>query len=205
METVEFGVQVLQLIDQTRLAGCDVGSKLNQAIELLLPELVRKTQGESTSSLQPADYKVLIARQVTDLEQTLKELNLQQGDYIFLLRLPTAKTKLRLYAQPARPGADFLIEQSFALIGRQDLDQGIDPEIDLTDLLQGRRSVSRRQAELREKDGKWQILLCKDAKGTMFLGDTRLEPDRPYALENGAAISFGSLDAPDLRLYVQYL
>jgi len=205
METIEFGIQVLQLIDQTQLAGCEVGAKLNETIEALLPELVRKTQGESTTSLQPADYKVLIARQVIDLEQTLKELNLQRGDYIFLLRLPTAKTKLRLYAEPAQSGADFVIEKSFALIGRADPEQGIEPEVDLTNLLKGRRSVSRRQAELREKDGKWQIMLCKDAKGIMFLGDTRLEPERPYALESGAAISFGSLDAPDLRLYIKYL
>lgn len=205
METIEFGIQILQLIDQTKIAGCDVRARLNEAIEALLPELVRKTQGENTSSLQPTDYKVLIARQVTDLDQTLKDLNLQRGDYIFLLRLPTAKTKLRLYAQPAQPGADFLIEQNYALIGRQDLEHGIEPEMDLTDLLQGRRSVSRRQAELREKDGKWQITLCKDAKGIMFLGDTRLEPERPYALESGAAIVFGSLDAPDLRLYVEVL
>ena len=130
METIEFGIQILQLIDQTKIAGCDVRARLNEAIEALLPELVRKTQGENTSSLQPTDYKVLIARQVTDLDQTLKDLNLQRGDYIFLLRLPTAKTKLRLYAQPAQPGADFLIEQNYALIGRQDLEHGIEPEID---------------------------------------------------------------------------
>lgn len=205
MATVEFGIQIVKITDETKIAGSDFHASLSKTVTALVPELLRNVQGAVSTHTQPNEYKVLIARQVTDLNQTLESLEMKQGDYIFLVQPVTTSVKLRLYPSHKKPEDGWLITESGALIGRYDEDKNIYPDVDLTKWLKKPTSVSRRQAELRENQGNWEIFVFKEAKGVIYLDQTLLEPDRPYPLKEGASLIFGSLLDPSLQLSVAFV
>jgi len=204
METVEFSIQIIRTADEGKIAGSDINARLGYTLDVIVPELLRRVQGGSTTGgIQPADYKVLIARQVTDTAQTLKDLQLQNGDYIFLIQPATVSIKLKLQLSN-RPDVNWTIAESHAQIGRRDPEKNITPEIDLTDLLPGGKTISREQADLYENKGQWEIGLCQDAKGIMFIDQTLMEHGKRYLLHGGETITIGSLQSPELRLIVSF-
>lgn len=204
MQTVECGVQIVRITDEAKIAGSDYQSKLAQTLEVLIPELLRRTQGAISTSVQPSDYKVLIARQATDLSMTLKDLQLQPGDYIFLMQPAAASVQLRVYPANRNPEEGWLINEPSVMIGRRDDERGIIPRIDLTGWLKHDKSISRQQAELHEKNGNWEIMVYKEAKGVMYLDQTRMEPGHAYPLKEGDTVIFGNLQDPDLRLCIEF-
>jgi pSer/pThr/pTyr-binding forkhead associated (FHA) protein len=85
------------------------------------------------------------------------------------------------------------------LIGREDAEEGVFPDLDLTLSGGEEAGVSRKHAVLSYRDGVYW-LEDLDSTNYTFVNGRRLEPHRPHPLRNGDEIEFGNLR---VRFYVE--
>jgi CRP-like cAMP-binding protein len=77
-------------------------------------------------------------------------------------------------------------------VGRPDLSIGSVPEVDLTQLSEG-RTVSRSHARLLQRDGKLLLVAETGAVNGTFLNHERLELGVPSEVRNGDTVTFGKV------------
>jgi len=199
MKKTEFYVGTQLIQDKFIICGINPDLSLASA----LPEIFRQFLGElNKESL--SEIKILIAHQITDLKgQTIRDLNLDSGDYLFFYRPSLALVKLQLIPpkrfKDVHPG--WVIEKPVVLIGRED---EIAPDIDLTPLLRDPLRVSRKLAWLKEDKNKWTISLHEDGRTPVYVDQVHLEPGKSIDINDESIISFGSsIQEPDLKLMVR--
>ncbi len=204
MKGIQFSTQLIQ--DQF----IQLESSSDIPLEKLLPQVCNQLKGAgSCPSIE--DFKILIARQYTgNLDQTLQELNLQQGDCIILVQPLMTTVKLVFHLPNQRPQDGIIVTQQEILIGRRDDNARIFPDLDLTQGLVDRGrdplKVSRQLAWMREKDGKWEISMHPDARSAVYVERTRLEPGKKLEIKDEYVLSFGShLESPELRIVVRLM
>jgi pSer/pThr/pTyr-binding forkhead associated (FHA) protein len=79
------------------------------------------------------------------------------------------------------------------IVGREDPISGIHPEVDLTPHGGESGGVSRRHAVLREQNGQWSVTDLDSTNYTRVDG-TRIAPNTPTPLHNGARVQFGRVE-----------
>ena len=176
-----------------------VNVPLDRPLADLLPELLsRLTDGDSVSEAQVA---VFIGR-IADPSKTLAQLEAQNGDvmHLMILRNIATQTRLTLYL-PHNQQVWQEVTQSPSVLGRHDTAMG-KVDLDVTPLLPaGKESrVSRRQAILTEKVGRWYIQLHPRATAPVFINATRLMLGREVLLNDNDVILLGDENQPSVRL-----
>ncbi len=78
------------------------------------------------------------------------------------------------------------------VIGRLDASRAIFPDVDLSGDQGMEKGVSRRHARLSLREGQAYVEDLNSLNGT-FLNSTRLVPELPYPLEDGAQLQLGKL------------
>jgi len=87
----------------------------------------------------------------------------------------------------------FTITKENNVVGRQDPNRGISPDIDLSSL-DARASVSRRHARFYCKEGSFFLEDLNSLNGTYIIEgekESRISPKKPYPVRNGSKIRFG--------------
>ncbi|MBC8160999.1 MAG: zinc ribbon domain-containing protein [Roseiflexaceae bacterium] len=106
-------------------------------------------------------------------------------------------------AAPAPKGARLVVEANHAeiplvankaelIIGREDPISGIFPEVDLTPYGGEGGGVSRQHAKLLNNNGQWSLVDLNSTNYTRLDG-TKLEPNTPTAISDGARIQLGRI------------
>ena len=204
MKGIQFSTQLIQ--DQF----IQLESSAEISMDRLLPMVCSQMKGTGACP-SAEDFKILIARQYSgNLEQTLQELNLQNGDYIILVQPLMTTVKLVFHLPNQRPQDGIIVTQQEILVGRRDDTARIFPDLDLTQWLIDKNrdplKVSRQLAWMREKDGKWEISLHPDARSVVYVEKNRLEPGKKIEVKDEIILSFGShLENPELRLVVRLM
>jgi pSer/pThr/pTyr-binding forkhead associated (FHA) protein len=83
-------------------------------------------------------------------------------------------------------------DKSEYVIGREDPISGIYPEVDLTPYGGESGGVSRQHARLTRSGGQWTLTDLNSTNHTRVNG-TRLEPNKPTEIQDGAKLQFGRL------------
>jgi len=204
MKGIQFSSQLIQ--DQF----IQLESSPEAPLGKLLPQICNQLKG-SGAGPSMENFKVLIARQYSgNLDLNLQELNLQPGDYIILVQPLMTTVKLVFHLPNQRPQDGIIVTQQEILIGRRDDAARINPDLDLTQWLLDRGrdplKVSRQRAWMREKDGKWEISMHPEARSTVYVERTRLEPGKKIEIKDENVLSFGShLENPELRVVVRLM
>lgn len=84
------------------------------------------------------------------------------------------------------------------VVGREDPISGIHPDVDLTAYGGEAGGVSRRHAVIREQNGQWSVTDLDSTNYTRLDG-SRLAPNTPAPLHEGARVQFGRVEL-DFRL-----
>ncbi len=122
---------------------------------------------------------------------SLGEMSILHGTRLVLVREPTAQPVLPASAGlRARNGTFFPLRSRVTLIGRHDPKNGIFVEIDLTDLAQEPKIISRRHAQIEQDGGRFYITDLGSANGTRLNGQ-RLPPHQKTPLWPGDQIELG--------------
>ncbi|MCX7976396.1 MAG: FHA domain-containing protein [Bellilinea sp.] len=199
MRQNEFYILYKIITDPFTLHGASPNMPLSKILEHVLKQNPAKTEGS-----RPSDYKILVARQVVDPgNMTIKDLDLNDGDYLLFYQPPITSVRLRLIPPAAfrDKHKGWLIQNSPALVGRADEEI---PDVDLTPLLKDPLRVSRKLAVLEEEEESWTIRLHGDAHSIVYVGDVRLERNMVVELNNDTVIRFGkNPNDPDLVLKVK--
>jgi hypothetical protein len=86
-----------------------------------------------------------------------------------------------------------LAKEGETTIGRMDPVTGIHPDVDLTPV-DGKRSISRRHARIRrEEDGGFSVIEDVGTMNGTFVKGTRLTAGKPFPVEPGDAVVFGTI------------
>lgn len=179
------------------------GATPNMPITQILDYVIKHNPGDGEVG-KSSEYKVLIARQITDPGNlTIKDLDLREGDYLLFYHPPLSSIRLKLI--PPAGLSEFhkgwVIQNTTALIGRADEEM---PDVDLTPLLDDPLKISRKLALLKADGDKWTIELHKDAHSGLFVGENRLERNTVIELNNETVLRFGrNINDPDLILKVK--
>jgi hypothetical protein len=146
-----------------------------------------------------------IGRYVVDLDATLADYRLANGDMVSLAMLPSHQDAVLLLV-PARGGySPFHVEGQRAILGGARPGEPV--TVDIGNILPRRKRsvVQGPQAELMRINEMWHIQLLPSASLPMFLDSQRLMPMRPKALHENNVISLGtSPTEPLLQLVVQF-
>jgi hypothetical protein len=110
-------------------------------------------------------------------------------------RLVPAAARAQLIVEIGDGGAaEFWIEKDVALIGRSSAADGVDPDVDLSDV-DPNRLVSRRHAFISRRRGGFVVEDLESVNGTYLNGVQRLQPHAQTLLRDGDQISFGEIRA----------
>lgn len=99
-----------------------------------------------------------------------------------------------------RKGHEFRLEGTSAVLGRNDPDNNIAVDIDLSECeLHDTPVISRRHAELRMVAGQLQVVALNDLNGTYVNGrkivrEKANEPSQPVVIENGDILRVADLE-----------
>jgi pSer/pThr/pTyr-binding forkhead associated (FHA) protein len=151
-------------------------------------------------------YTVMVAYQVTNPFQSLRNLQLLPDDHIILVNPSGAIGQILSLHRPGQKVSDgILVEGQEVLIGR-----GIEGEaehtIDLTPHLRDPQKVSRYQAWLRQKGDKWFLVPHPKSSSPVYINQLRLAKKQVVGLDHEMTLGFGgNPENPELRLIVSYL
>lgn len=179
----------------------------------MISRLIKDIEGADSN---PNEYKVLIAYQLLQPELSLEKLfnkeendrdtdsktvsldalDIKTGHYLIFIKPSTVTTKLLL---DIGGKMHEVTEQGFS-VGREDADDGIFPNVDLTVALGiHERKVSRSLINFKEVEGKWKVFLDPKARTTVFIDGTRLRHGE--GMDIGETINIGnSPEEPYLRI-----
>ena len=168
-------------------------------ISRIVPRILEhlyKQQGGGDSD----NFTLFVAKQVSalpqEMEKTLSELNVRNGDALYLVRLNTSSSKVQFFI-PGETQHAFEISNSPTVIGR-DKD---DPElaayplnIDLSPYLRPEqyKLISRRQARFIHDDGQWYIQLHERSRAPIFVDNQQLTAGKWVRLQDETLITIGS-------------
>lgn len=161
----------------------------------ILPHIEMHLQGEGTTI---SGHLLFVSRVVDNLDQTLSELGIGDGDSLHLVRVDSALhvTKLQLYLprndrQPWRE-----VMPPMAVLGRDDGSMpDVQLDIDVSSAISSEKQisrVSRRQLQFYVEDGRWFVVLHKLANAPAFVGSLRLTENSPVQLAEGNVITIGA-------------
>jgi hypothetical protein len=193
--------QVLQVSDHTPISE-------------LLPHILRNLSSNTQAMKAMLDQSIiLVARPVRDLESTLYELGVRNGDVLHIVQTHIRASSVKLTLTSPQNSVSpfyFEVDHSPALLGvHRDINKSPSTlDIDLSPVLpeDKLRLISRQQAEFTEADGVWSVRLYDGAKAPMFVDNERLIPDRSIQLNDNSVLSFGSnLNRPDFQVIVRLL
>ena len=110
-------------------------------------------------------------------------------------RLVPAAARAQLIVEAGNGGtAEFWVEKDVALVGRASPSDGVEPDVDLTEV-DPNRLVSRRHAFISRRKGGFVIEDLESVNGTYLNGVQRLQPHAQTLLRDGDQISFGETRA----------
>lgn len=176
---------------------------------------VLRSMLEQGTATDISEYRVLVTYQLAVADVTIDQLSSEKtaisngdslldikfrdGFSILFMKPVVVSTKLELWIDNKIVDT---INRHETMIGRPDPDRNISPDFDLTPYLGNfERKISRRQAHIREEDGRWMIRLADDAQSNVFLNGQRLERGSVYEIPHESAILFGSnVEQPYLRI-----
>lgn len=180
----------------------------------VIKQVLRSVSGQGKAT-NISEYRVLVTYQLavadTPIDQlsseqatisgddSLLDIKFQDGFSILFVKPIVVSTKLELWIDNKKVDT---IDRHETMIGRPDPDHNITPDFDLTPYLGDfERKVSRKQAFLREEDGRWMIRLADEAQSNIFLNGQRLERGSTYEITHESAILFGpNIEQPYLRI-----
>lgn len=180
----------------------------------IISRIIRDIEGADAN---PNEYKVLIAYQLLQPELNLEKLynkeendqatdaktvslnalDIKTGHYLIFIKPSTVSTKLILDISGE---IHEVTEQGFS-VGREDANDGIFPNVDLTAALgTNERKVSRSLINFKEVEGKWKVFLDPKARTpAVFIDGTRLR--HGDGMDIGETINIGnSPEEPYLRI-----
>ncbi len=106
-------------------------------------------------------------------------------------RLVPAAARAQLIVEVGNGGtAEFWVEKDVALVGRSSPADGVEPDVDLSEM-DTNRLVSRRHAFIMRRRGGFVIEDLESVNGTYLNGVQRLQPHAQILLRDGDQISFG--------------
>jgi hypothetical protein len=209
MADITFSVQVIP--DKNQDFKCNAGAS---ALEVI-GRVAKSITDQDGKPIDLREYRVLVAYQLLSPEMnvekifqedlpnpiwltTLDDLKIQSGYYLFFLKPAAISTKLRLQIG----STIFELEKAEVSIGRQDIEKGIIPDLDLIPYLgENELKVSRQLLILTETGGVWKLKLHPNAKTSVFLDSQKLQHNIAYNVQNDSAISIGSSpENPFLRI-----
>jgi len=110
-------------------------------------------------------------------------------------RLVPAAARAQLIVEAGNGGtAEFWIDGDVALVGRASPAEGVEPDVDLTNV-DPNRLVSRRHAFISRRKGSFVIEDLESVNGTYLNGVQRLQPHAQTLLRDGDQVSFGETRA----------
>ncbi len=110
-------------------------------------------------------------------------------------RLVPAAARAQLIVEVGNGGtAEFWIDKDVALVGRFSSQEGVEPDVDLSDV-DPNRLVSRRHAFIMRRRGGFAIEDLESVNGTYLNGIQRLQPHAQTLLRDGDQVSFGETRA----------
>ena len=110
-------------------------------------------------------------------------------------RLVPAAARAQLIVEAGSGGtAEFWVEKDVALVGRASPSDGVEPDVDLTEV-DPNRLVSRRHALISRRKGGFVIEDLESVNGTYLNGVQRLQPHAQTLLRDGDQVSFGETRA----------
>lgn len=183
---------------------------LTDVIKQVLRAIAPEGQGANIS-----EYRILITYQLTVSDSSIGELSAEQkvlseqvqlqdikltdGFSILFVKPVLMTSKLELWIQNKKVAT---LDRHETLLGRSDIEKGIRPDFDLTPYLgQYELKVSRKQAHIMMKDGKWKIRISSEAQSTIFLNEQRLEHGSSYEITHESVLCFGpNPEQPYLRI-----
>lgn len=158
------------------------------------PNAVTKPAGESEQNPEKVSVEQMIPK------------HLSAQDRRGSLRIPNTWREIEINLQlRSKSGKTFTINKRQVVIGRNDPDERIYPDIDLTSLLRaGReRKISRQQAVIENRDGIWYVSLHENAHPLLFIDQEPVLPSESRALSNKAVLAFGKTPTnPEVELVV---
>lgn len=199
MSTNEFYISYKIIRDYLTLHGASPNTPLSQILNHVL-----KQNPDTSTGTKPSEYKILVAHQVTDPGvQTLKDLDISEGDYLFFYRPQLASMRLHLIPPKALQSIcpDYVFETTEVLIGRRD---ETTPDLDLTPLVKDPLKISRKAAWLRAENERWTIEKHPEGHSAIYVDQVLLEPGKIMELNDTTVIDFGkNPQEPDLTLRVK--
>lgn len=187
--------------------------EINSAAPLvnILPKLIEAVVPAGQQMPKMEDLKFLIARQLTLPELTMNEslqatgLQIENGDFLLLIVPSALSTGTSLQILDAGTGLPIhAFDKDIVMVGRQDPDVNINPDLDLTGLLpiENLKSISRRLLWFERKDEKWFVRLHPDARTTVYLENQVLDKNQQYLVQDGTTLGFGgqSSTSPIIRI-----
>ncbi|HXN08190.1 MAG TPA: FHA domain-containing protein [Candidatus Acidoferrales bacterium] len=110
-------------------------------------------------------------------------------------RLVPAAARAQFIVEAGNGGtAEFWIDKDVSLVGRASPTEGVEPDVDLTNV-DPNRLVSRRHAFISRRKGGFVIEDLESVNGTFLNGIQRLQPHAQTLLRDGDQVSFGETRA----------
>lgn len=132
---------------------------------------------------------------------TFQNLQIKNGHLIVLAKTIISAFRLRITLP--NQTQKFFDPGSEILVGREDVERGIRPDLDITRYLRNPLNISRKQAVFFEEDEHWNIKLHSESSSLVFLDNQRLEKRKNYEIRDETEIKFGNdVNNPELRIVV---
>jgi hypothetical protein len=179
---IHYQLRILQYVDFCNQAYEDALHRLGQVLKL--------EPGNMTGPLDPSRLAQYQSKRRTDELPAVKGEIVDKEPHYF-----GANSTLEIYIlNQVKPLRVNIPKERVIIVGRDDPDHSVRPDIDLNPYRADVYGVSRRHASFSSSENKLYICDLNSTNSTQVNG-SRLVPHEPHSLKSGDVITFGILEA----------